>query len=288
MLLGKAGERIMIDLLLDGAVFTAVEAGRGNLYQLSGVHISSLKTLAAISATNTSSASGTNDAGKPSGSNPLSPCEISFVKSRMLYARAALNARGSVQFGLRHIRTRAPLNPPSLLRPLHRKLGADRPLDALNRFPRKPMQGVKERAPGDEDESEAQRDKQDVDDDSTTRIMLYMFPRQFGLHNVFTSPVDRKQTAQKFQDYTLREEEIAAKFGKKPKDDKDGDGKKAPNIYVPKRLKGKAQHLVQRLQVLHGRCAYSEMIRHYCPVCRWFRQLFSALFRLTPQQLTLD
>jgi telomerase reverse transcriptase len=35
-LLGKAGERVMIDLLVDGAVFTAVEAGRGNYYQLSG------------------------------------------------------------------------------------------------------------------------------------------------------------------------------------------------------------------------------------------------------------
>lgn len=32
------------------------------------------------------------------------PTEIIFVRSRMLYARAALNARGSVQFGLRHIR----------------------------------------------------------------------------------------------------------------------------------------------------------------------------------------
>jgi telomerase reverse transcriptase len=35
-LLGKAGERIMIDLLMDGAIFVAVEAGKGNLYQMSG------------------------------------------------------------------------------------------------------------------------------------------------------------------------------------------------------------------------------------------------------------
>lgn len=32
------------------------------------------------------------------------PTEIIFVRSRMLYARAALNARGMVHFGLRHIR----------------------------------------------------------------------------------------------------------------------------------------------------------------------------------------
>lgn len=32
------------------------------------------------------------------------PTEIHFVRSRMLYARATLNARGLVHFGLRHIR----------------------------------------------------------------------------------------------------------------------------------------------------------------------------------------
>ncbi len=33
-----------------------------------------------------------------------SPSQIVFVKSRMLYARAALSTRGLVHFGLRHIR----------------------------------------------------------------------------------------------------------------------------------------------------------------------------------------
>ena len=32
------------------------------------------------------------------------PAEIIFVRNRMLYARAALNAQGGVRFGLRHIR----------------------------------------------------------------------------------------------------------------------------------------------------------------------------------------
>ncbi len=35
-LLGKAGERIMIDLLLDCSIFLPVEAGQGNYYQLTG------------------------------------------------------------------------------------------------------------------------------------------------------------------------------------------------------------------------------------------------------------
>lgn len=33
-----------------------------------------------------------------------SPASIIFVRNRMLYARAALNAQGKVRFGLRHIR----------------------------------------------------------------------------------------------------------------------------------------------------------------------------------------
>jgi len=88
--------------------------------------------------------------------------------------------------------------------------------------------------------------------------MMYMFPRQFGLHNAFTATVDKSQTAQRFQDYTLREEEIAQKFGKK--------GKNTPYIHCPKRLRGSLKHLVRRLQVLHGRCSYTELLRHYCPV----------------------
>lgn len=36
------------------------------------------------------------------------PAEILFVRNRMLYARAALNARGLVHFGLRHIRKLLP------------------------------------------------------------------------------------------------------------------------------------------------------------------------------------
>jgi len=36
-LLGKAGERVMIDLLTDEAIFIPIEAGRDNYYQLSGM-----------------------------------------------------------------------------------------------------------------------------------------------------------------------------------------------------------------------------------------------------------
>ncbi|GAB1310439.1 Telomerase reverse transcriptase [Madurella fahalii] len=213
MLLGKEGERTMIDLLVDGAIFRAVKAGNDNLYQLSGVPVSELEPLAvAVNKTELPpSAAGLRNA-------ELRPSEISFVRSRMLYARAALNAQGLVHFGLRHIHV-------------------------LNRFPYKPQSA----------------DEAGKLDESVVRIMMYIFPRQFGLHNVFTSTVNRQQTAQKFQDYTLREEEIASKFPAPA-----GGGK--PIKHVPKRLRGTVTHLVQRLQVQHKRCAYAEMLQHYCPI----------------------
>lgn len=86
---------------------------------------------------------------------------------------------------------------------------------------------------------------------------MYIFPRQFNLHNVFTSEVDRKQTAQKFQDYTLREDEIRTLT------QTEGNNICLPKI--PKRLRHAAEHLVERLQILHARCSYLELLKHYCP-----------------------
>lgn len=89
---------------------------------------------------------------------------------------------------------------------------------------------------------------------------MYIFPRQFGLHNAFTSAVNYNETTQKFRDYTSRKEEIDslttrnrhAKFQSRlPK--------------LPKRLRGAAKHLVRRLQILHSRCSYTELLQYYCP-----------------------
>jgi len=89
---------------------------------------------------------------------------------------------------------------------------------------------------------------------STVHVLMYMFPRQFGLHNAFTSVVDSRETVQPFKDYTLREDEIRDLYPKH----KDGSG-----IKIPKRLKAAAS-LVRKLQVLHQRCPYDEILKHYC------------------------
>lgn len=105
LLLGKEGERIMIDLLIDCAVFEPVKAGRDNLYQLCGAPIFELESLAAEALKKSRPA----PAAAGQRAVELRPAEITFVRNRMLYARAALNARGNVHFGLRHIRRCQPL-----------------------------------------------------------------------------------------------------------------------------------------------------------------------------------
>lgn len=154
------------------------------------------------------------------------PAEITLVRSRIFYAKPSLTSRGLVQSGFKHIHV------------LNRCLHLSKP-DKEVRIA----------------DSESQAEQRG----NTIKVMMYMFPRQFRLHNVFTSQVDHSQTAQRFQDYTLREEEIALAFPPKP------DAPTAQLAKVPKRLRGEAGALVERLRILHGRCSYVELLGHYCP-----------------------
>ncbi len=94
---------------------------------------------------------------------------------------------------------------------------------------------------------------------------MYMFPRQFGLHNAFTSKVDPKDTVQPFKDYTLRAQEIALKFGDQSERDVKTSSTKETKRFIPKRLRGSVERLVRKMQKLHARCAYTELLKYYCP-----------------------
>lgn len=94
---------------------------------------------------------------------------------------------------------------------------------------------------------------------NTVKVLMHMFPRQFRLHNVFTSEVDSSKTSQKFQDYTVRDDEISQLCCSSSKTPDSALPK------VPKRLRGRAKNLVRRMQILHNRCSYFELLRHYCP-----------------------
>ena len=100
--------------------------------------------------------------------------------------------------------------------------------------------------------------------------MKYVFPRQFGLHNVFTSKTDNRETTQPFKEYVFREDEIALADKKRQckratfiaNADNANDGPRA-STKVPKRLRG-AVKLIQTLQNRNKKCAYSELLTHYC------------------------
>lgn len=159
--------------------------------------------------------------------SPVSPkisAAIYFVRHRMFYARATLNAKGNVSLGLRHIRK-------------PRIRGCSPPVpnqcsDVLNRY----------------------SDSKNLA--STIHIIKYIFPRQFGLHNAFTTTHNSRETTHPFKDYTLREHEIASTQSKTTN---------AVKPHLPKRLRGDVVNLVQKLQILHSRCAYKELLDYYCP-----------------------
>ena len=93
--------------------------------------------------------------------------------------------------------------------------------------------------------------------------MKYIFPRQFGLHNVFTSSVDSKETAHPFKDYTLREQEIAS-VERRP--ELTGESHHVYPLRLPKRLRGPLPMLIARMLKLHSTCSYVELLKYYCPV----------------------
>lgn len=108
---------------------------------------------------------------------------------------------------------------------------------------------------------------QDINNlDETVHLMKYIFPKQFGLHNVLTSAVDPKESGHPLKDYTFREQEIArADFRKHGVRVRQSSEHTKRRRKVPRRLRGKATDLVQTIRRRHSNCSYRSMIDHYCP-----------------------
>jgi telomerase reverse transcriptase len=103
------------------------------------------------------------------------------------------------------------------------------------------------------------------DSKQTIHIAKHVFPRQFGLHNAFTSKVDSRETAYPFKDYTLRDAEIKMSEGVRLARLPDSIKSKAENYSkIPKRLRGLPLELILRFRQLHNNCSYVELLRHYC------------------------
>lgn len=86
-------------------------------------------------------------------------------------------------------------------------------------------------------------------------LLRYIFPRQFKLHNVFTSEVNYKEVAASFKNYAIREGDS----------DWQATTSECVQTRVPKRLRGQIMDLIRQLQKRHTDCAYSKLLDHYCP-----------------------
>ncbi|KAL4766058.1 telomerase reverse transcriptase [Aspergillus foveolatus] len=100
--------------------------------------------------------------------------------------------------------------------------------------------------------------------------MKYVFPRQFGLHNVFTSHSSYYENPLS-KNYSSREEEIARKEGLEAARNqlrKSGFhaavGERQESIKIPKRLRGKPLELIRQLQNRSRRCCYKRLLQYYC------------------------
>lgn len=97
----------MMDLLLDCSIFFPVMGNRGNYYQISGLPVSDQKPPQTLRDTSLHAGglAGTKSTSARVLVEHRTPNNIAFVRSRMMYAKAALNAKGGIRFGMRHIRS---------------------------------------------------------------------------------------------------------------------------------------------------------------------------------------
>lgn len=202
-ILRGAGDKLMIDLLLDCGIFQYTDTNAGALLQISGVPIT-----ATASTKQVGSRQASGPASKTTKVGTLKPAtSIHFLRSRILYGKPSLNANGCVHFGLAHIHV-------------------------FNRY-----------------------DKVD-DPKQNLHVLKYVFPQSFKLHNPFTCEVDKRETAMRLKDYTMREAEIthaSLKLHPKTRD------------RTPKRLV-LISSILQRIRKRHSRCSYTQLLAHYCPL----------------------
>lgn len=167
------------------------------------------------------------------------PSDIVIVRSRMFYARCSRNKAGRVEVGLPsvHVLPRSachkeldkvlPSSSASLNTPNRTRNPARTP--SLESKPVKPHETVfRERR--------------------TRYLAKYVFPRQFGLHNVFTGARDFGTTTQPFRDYTVREVEIKALGAKR----------------TPKALKSVLPYL-GKILTRHDKLNYRALLNRCCP-----------------------
>lgn len=114
--------------------------------------------------------------------------------------------------------------------------------------------------------------------------MKYIFPRQFGLLNVFKLDSDSRNIMDDSKTFMFRESEISRLDEEKrlqrpqPKNEfTAADCGGVGSFKVPRRLRGITIELVRKLRNRNAQCSYGELLRYYCPtevrhIClQWLR-----------------
>lgn len=96
-------------------------------------------------------------------------------------------------------------------------------------------------------------------------LLKYIFPRQWGLHNVFTSSADRRQSATPHRCYANRDAEIVKHWNQHTRIVRDGSDAVRLGPHIPKRLRGNCVTLIEAVLRRHHKCPYAALLQHYCP-----------------------
>ncbi|KAL4754277.1 hypothetical protein BDW72DRAFT_149996 [Aspergillus terricola var. indicus] len=237
-LLGSNGDEIMLKLLLDCGLFAAVDAKKGIYCQISGLALSSLKPI------------------HTSAEN----CPVAMSGSTSSIKRHAAPGQGVKA----RAHTKGPkenqqqLKPNAVIFCRQRMLYARPHLNANGGIAFGLTNHVLSRYHSSHSLQQ------------TVHVMKYVFPRQFGLHNVFTSHSGYHENPLS-KNYSSREEEIARKEGLGTARNQlrtwkfhAAAGERQESIKIPRRLRGKPQELIRQLQNRSRRCCYKKLLQYYC------------------------
>ncbi|KAN0060374.1 hypothetical protein ACQY0O_007703 [Thecaphora frezii] len=154
--------------------------------------------------------------------------QIAFVRSRIFYARPIRSRKGKIELGLPfvHVLTRS-ASPTELSKVFCPSSNPQRAPSCYSGDPRPDQTFPAKRV---------------------RHILKYVFPRQFGLHNVFTTPKDARLTTQPLNDYTNRDAELRS-LGR---------------IRTPNRLRP-VQKLIAIMVRRHDGLDYKQLLDRCCP-----------------------
>ncbi|KAJ5442593.1 reverse transcriptase [Penicillium cf. griseofulvum] len=234
-LLGNNGEDIMMQLLFDCGIFAAIDTRKGIYYQLSGLPLSDLEPLSDSLGANRCAAT---------AQDPMPITDQRHPKNKAERKQNFNNTHQSPN-SIVFLRRRILYGRAESKKEVSSGLGHTHVLCRFSSL-----------------DSIAQ----------TVHVMKYIFPRQFGLLNVFSLGLDAREKMDASKSFMFRESEISRleeeKRLQRPQlgnEFADADCGSVRSVKVPKRLRGITIELVQKLRNRNAQCSYRQLLRYYCP-----------------------